>query len=141
MYTKKLIGLALIGVVLFSANSAFAKTISDSTTNTDISPVLTAGPCDLYNPNNEVSTQTARGYEWDTAIVNPNFPGGALVHIVTTPTEIYASSICLEDGWTIKYKVSGAFGNRSGFDARFLYNDTSAVDIRYVFGWFQAKYY
>ena len=138
MQTKKLLSVALMSLSLLVASPVFAKGGTNTSTP---GPVITTGSCDLQNPTNEQPVQTALGYEWNTAVIHPNLPGGAAIHIVSTGTEVYASSICLEEGWSVKYKESGSFGSRTGFDARFLYNGLDAVDIRYVFGRYEAKYY
>jgi hypothetical protein len=139
MYKKHIVSLALVGVMFLAANQAYAK---GGTTTSDPMPTITTGSCDLANPSHNSAYTTELGSEWNATVVHPEISGGALIHIVATPTNIYASSICLEEGWTLdRYKVSGTFGSLTGFETRFNYQGVQAVDIRQVFGWYEAKYY
>ncbi len=129
---KQFLSLVLIAVSVFTASPVFARGGSSTT----VSVPTTSGPCELeFVFLQNYSDANGSVFEHIYPLTNEKYPGGVNVDIVATYSSvtnvqnIFAKSICLDAGWTVKYQtVTG------GFQATFMYNGTKAIEMTYAAG-------
>lgn len=136
MKSKQLVSLMLIVGALLTAQPTLAKGGTTSVGGFP-APTTIAGPCDFTSSTIENPTATANGFQWDTVLVHPNYPGGAIARVNYIPSTrtLYLSQVCLDEGWTIsKYATSGTWSSDGGFVLTVAFNGVDATRIKEVLG-------